>query len=248
MISFDNVSKHYGKKRVLDHLSFSMQGREFVTIVGPSGAGKSTLIHALIGATEIDEGSIIIDGYEISRMKPSALQYYRRKIGVVFQDYKLLQQKTVYENIAFAMEVCGAGEERIHARVPEVLNITSLLDKQHQFPVHLSGGEKQRLAIARALVHKPKLIIADEPTGNLDPRSAKEIILLLLALNHAGATILLTTHNKSLVDFINRRVIFLNQGKIISDVEEGMYDLALLEASLSMNEGDKIEITEIHFE
>ncbi len=248
MIIFSAVTKKYGHKTVLDDISFQVRGEEFVSIVGPSGAGKSTLINALIGAEQIDQGSITIDGYEITAMNKAALQFYRRKIGVVFQDYKLLPHKNVYENAAFAMEVCGSPDEEIRMRVHEVLNIVGLIDKQPQFPISLSGGEKQRLAIARALVHKPKLIIADEPTGNLDPFNAKEIIKLLIAINQTGTTVILTTHNKSLVDFISRRVIFIDQGKILSDIEEGQYDLTLLERNLHTNGSTEIQITEIHLE
>lgn len=246
MIIFDNVTKRYGTHTVLDGLSFTIKGEEFVSIVGPSGAGKSTLIHALIGMEKIDQGSITIDGYEINSMSPEAVQEYRRKIGVVFQDYKLLPHKTLYENVAFAMEVCEIPDEMIIEKVPHVLNVVGLVDKNDLFPVQLAGGEKQRLAIARALVHEPKLIIADEPTGNLDPKNAKEIIKLLMMLNKAGTTVILTTHNKGLVDYINRRVIFLDKGRIVSDVEEGTYDLSLLEAEVVDQKGNRLKLTEIH--
>ncbi len=217
MIEFQNVTKKYGKTTVLDKISLSIGSGEFVSIVGPSGAGKSTLIYSLIGAGKINSGKILVDGYEVNSMNGKSLQYYRRKIGVIFQDYKLLQQKNVYENVAFALEVCGFEKSEIRKRVPQVLDIVGLKDRQKQFPHQLSGGEKQRTAIARALVHNPGLIVADEPTGNLDPKTAKEILDLLIKINKDGTTVILTTHNKELVDIVKRRVITLEQGRIASD-------------------------------
>lgn len=225
MIVFENVTKKYGEKVVLDKINLSIEGGEFVSLVGPSGAGKTTLILALIGAEKIDKGSITVDGYEITAFKPAALQYYRRKIGVVFQDYRLLPKKTVWENVAFALEVCGASGEEIKKRVAEVLELTSLLEHQGKFPAQLSGGEGQRTAIARALIHNPRLLLADEPTGNLDPNHARQVIELLLEINRRGATVLLTTHNRDLVDYLKRRVVSLDQGRIISDRETAGYDL-----------------------
>lgn len=247
MIIFDNVTKTYGTHKVLDKVSFKIHGKEFVSIVGPAGAGKSTLINALIGATKIDEGSITIDGYEITTMRTTALQYYRRKLGVVFQDYQLLQQKTVYENVAFAMEACGKSDVEIKNKVPEVLARVGLESKQKNFPRELSGGEKQKTAIARALIHNPRLLIADEPTGNLDPRSAYEIINIFLNLNEEGVTTIMATHNKWVVDNINKRVVFLDKGRIVSDEQESGYDLSLLEAEFDGNTGG-ISFTEMHIE
>ncbi len=223
MIVFDEVTKKYGSTTVLDKVSLKIEPGEFVSVIGPSGAGKSTLVYALIGAEKIQRGNIIVDGYTVNAMKDKAMQYYRRRIGVVFQDYKLLQQKSVYENVAFAMEVCGFERSDIKKRVPEVLEIVGLSKKGKNFPHQLSGGERQRTALARALVHNPSLIVADEPTGNLDPKTAKEIIKLLMKINDDGTTVILTTHNKELVDHINRRVIALEDGKVASD-RKGGYD------------------------
>lgn len=217
MIVFENVTKRYGRTAVLDKLNLSILRGEFVSVIGPSGAGKSTLIYSLIGAEKIQHGKISVDGYVINEMNERSLQYFRRKIGVVFQDYKLLPQKNAYENVAFALEVCGYETADIKKRVPEVLEIVGLHEKHRQFPHQLSGGEKQRLAIARALVHNPNLIVADEPTGNLDPATAKGIIELFLKINKDGITIIFTTHNPLLVDHVRKRVVRIDQGKVVSD-------------------------------
>lgn len=223
MIEFKEVTKKYGKTAVLDKLDLKIQPGEFVSVIGPSGAGKSTLIFALIGAEKIQHGNITVDGYTVNRMRGKALQYYRRMVGVVFQDYKLLQQKTVYENVSFAMEVCGFERLEIKIRVPEVLAIVGLSKQQKQYPHQLSGGERQRVAIARALVHDPGLVVADEPTGNLDPQTAKEIVDILLKINSEGTTVILTTHNKDLVNRIRKRVITLKDGKVVKDQKTGTY-------------------------
>ena len=223
MIIFENVTKRYGRTTVLDRLNLSILRGGFVSVIGPSGAGKSTLIYALIGAEKFQQGKISVDGYVIHEMNERALQYFRRRIGVVFQDYKLLPQKNVYENVAFALEVCGYETADIKKRVPEVLEIVGMSGKQRQFPHQLSGGEKQRLAIARALAHNPSLIVADEPTGNLDPETAKTIIDLLLKINKDGITIILTTHNAPLVDHIRKRVVRIEAGKVVSDRESARY-------------------------
>lgn len=223
MIVFENVSKKYGRTVVLDNVNLTIKPGEFVSIVGASGAGKSTMVHVLIGAEKVQHGTVTVDGYVVNKMRDKALQYFRRKIGVVFQDYKLLQQKNVYENVAFALEVCGFERPEIRRCVPEVLEIVGLHPRQRQFPHQLSGGERQRVAIARALVHNPGLIVADEPTGNLDPKTAKEIIELLLKINAEGTTVILTTHNKDLVDLIKRRVVTLENGKVVSDRKTAGY-------------------------
>ncbi len=223
MIIFENVTKKYGQSIVLDKVNLKISPGEFVSVVGPSGAGKSTLIHALIGAETIQHGYISVDKYIINTLKENELQYYRRKIGVVFQDYRLLPQKNVHENVAFAMEVCGYSNHDIQKRVREVLEIVGLLEQKRHFPRQLSGGECQRAAIARALVHNPNLIIADEPTGNLDPHNAKEIIDLLLKINKNGVTVVLATHNPALVDHIHRRVVRLEKGRVVSDKEQSGY-------------------------
>jgi cell division transport system ATP-binding protein len=224
MIEFKDVTKKYGKSMVLDHLDLKIGSGEFVSVIGPSGAGKSTLVYALIGAEKIQHGTITVDGYTVNRMRDKALQYYRRRVGVVFQDYKLLQQKNVYENVAFAMEVCGFERADIRRRVPEVLSVVGLTRQQKQFPHQLSGGERQRVAIARALVHDPGLVVADEPTGNLDPKTAKEIVDLLVKINSEGTTVILTTHNKDLVNKLKRRVVTLEEGKVVSDKKVGEYN------------------------
>lgn len=223
MILFENVTKRYGKVAVLDRLNLSILRGEFVSIIGASGAGKSTLIYTLIGAEKIDHGQVSVDGFKVSEMKDRDLQYFRRKIGVIFQDYKLLPQKTVYENVAFAMEVCGYETLDIRKRVEEVLTIVGLQDYKKRFPHQLSGGEQQRVAVARAIVHNPGLLVADEPTGNLDPVTAKELIELLLKINRDGITVVLTTHNAGLVDFIQKRVVKLAHGKVVSDLKQGGY-------------------------
>lgn len=223
MIVFENVTKRYGRTAVLDRLNLSILRGEFVSIIGPSGAGKSTLIYSLIGAEKIQHGKISVDGYVINEMNERSLQYFRRRIGVVFQDYKLLPQKNAHENVAFALEVCGYETADIKKRVPEVLDIVGLHEKHRHFPHQLSGGEKQRLAIARALVHNPNLIVADEPTGNLDPETAKGIIDLLLKINKDGITVILTTHNPLLVDHIRKRVVKIDQGKVVSDRQHSGY-------------------------
>lgn len=192
-------------------------------MIGPSGAGKSTLIFALMGAEKVQHGRISVDGYVVNRMNDRALQYFRRRMGVVFQDYKLLPQKNVYENVAFALEVCGYEAADIKKRVPEVLEIVGLHEQHRQFPHQLSGGEKQRLAIARALVHKPSLLLADEPTGNLDPVTAKGIIDLFLKINNDGITVVLATHNPLLVDHIRKRVVRMEHGRVVSDREVSGY-------------------------
>lgn len=217
MIIFDKVQKRYKQKRVLDNVNLTITPGEFVSIIGPSGAGKSTLVYSLIGAEKIQSGNITVDGYRVSEMSDKELQYYRRKIGVVFQDYRLLPQKTVLENVAFALDVCGVDKKQIKARSHDVLKIVGLTEQAGHFPYQLSGGEKQRTAIARALVHEPSLLVADEPTGNLDPKTALEIAKLFLEINKKGISVILTTHNKEIVNFLKQRVVKLEAGKIVGD-------------------------------
>lgn len=224
MIKFDRVSKSFGNNKILREVSFEVGGGEFVCLVGASGAGKSTIIHLLLGADKPDEGAISIDHYEISKMTGDQLQEYRRRVGVVFQDYKLLPNKTVSENIGFALEVLGYDKSHIDKRTKEVIAMVGLNRRTHALPKELSGGEKQRTSLARALIHAPKLLIADEPTGNLDPDNTDELIKLLLKINKAGTTVILATHDDRIVDTIKKRVIKLKAGKKIMDKENSTYN------------------------
>lgn len=224
MIELVNVNKAYNEKIVaLDNINLSIEKGEFVSIVGASGAGKSTLVKLLICEEKPSSGKIFIANRNITQLKPSELPYFRRKVGVVFQDFKLLLQKTVHENVAFALEVCEASVEEIREKVPRILDLVGMLKRKDNLPNELSGGERQRVSIARALVHSPKILIADEPTGNLDPVNAWEIIELLARINRRGTIVILATHNKSIVDRLKRRVILLKNGKIVSDVMKGGY-------------------------
>lgn len=217
MISVSRVTKKYRDKKVLDNISFDIDGGELVCIVGSSGAGKTTLLYAMIGAEKINSGSITIDEYEVNKLSSSKTQEYRRKIGIVFQDYKLLPKKTVYENVAFALEVNGYSKDFIQKRTSDVLKLTGLEALRNNFPHELSGGEKQRTAIARALVHAPELLFADEPTGNLDPENTIALAKLFKKINQSGTTVVLSTHDKDVVNTVNSRVITLDNGRLISD-------------------------------
>jgi len=225
MIIVENVTKKYGHTKVLDDISFEIDGGDFVSIVGPSGAGKTTVIHALMGATDISNGKIIMDGVDISKLNPAEVQKYRKRIGIVFQDYKLLPQKTVFENVSFALEVNGYDKSFINHRTTEVLRLTGLEEQRNHFPRQLSGGERQRTAMARALVHAPDLLLADEPTGNLDPNTAMAIAKLLVKINEGGTTVILATHNKDVVNSIKKRVIALDKGRVVSDRKESGYNI-----------------------
>jgi len=224
MIITEGVSKSYGKNKVLDNISFVVEGGEFVSITGPSGAGKTTLLHLLIGAEKMDEGRIKVDHYEVGKLGTSEGQEYRRKIGIIFQDFKLLPQKTVFENVAFALEVAGNTKKFINKRTIDVLKLAGLEPLRNRFPRQLSGGEKQRTAIARALVHAPDLLFADEPTGNLDPANTEALAKLLLKINKHGTTIIMSTHNTQLVNTVKKRVIKLDEGKLISDKKNSHYE------------------------
>jgi cell division transport system ATP-binding protein len=214
MIEIKNATKQYGDRLVLDNISFEIQGGDWIWLMGKSGAGKTTLVHALIGATALTKGSIVVDSYNITRFSRLALQEYRRKIGIIFQDYKLLPKKTAFENVAYALEVCGYSDKQIKKRAEEVLERVGLADARHHFPYMLSGGEKQRVAIARALIHEPKLLVADEPTGNLDPKTAAGIVDLFQKLHIEGATVVFATHNHHLTRQFNKPVIRIVDGKI----------------------------------
>ncbi len=223
MIDMQHVSKHYGVHRVLEDINLSVEAGEFVSLVGQSGAGKSTLIKLLTREEEATSGRIYVAGRDIAELSRRELPIYRRKIGVIFQDFRLLMQKTVAENIAYALEVCGATAADIKRRVPKILELVGLEERAGNYPHELSGGEQQRVAIARALIHSPKILIADEPTGNLDPVNTWEIIDLLYRINQLGTIIVLATHNKSVVDRLRRRVVEVRGGKIVRDEERGSY-------------------------
>jgi cell division transport system ATP-binding protein len=226
MIVFQNVWKVYNNKSVaLEDVSFKINANEFVSIVGRSGAGKSTILKLLIGEEKPTKGKIFFGQYEVNKLKNKELPALRRHIGIVFQDFKLLPNKTAYENVAFALEVAGRPSSEIRDLVPQVLDMVGLLDKARNFPHELSGGEKQRVAIARAMIHRPEVILADEPTGNLDPFHTAEIINLLLKINNLGTTVILATHDKEIINSLGKRVITLENGKVIRDEEKGRFIL-----------------------
>ena len=227
MINFQNVSKQYNSdKPALTDVSFKIEPKEFVSIVGRSGAGKSTLIKLLIAEEKPTKGRVIFGHYDVDKLKPRELPQLRRHIGVVFQDFNLLATKNAYENIAFALEVAGRSHEEIEETVNEILDLVGLGDKAKSFVHELSGGEKQRVAIARAMVNRPDVVVADEPTGNLDPLNALDIIELLTQINGLGTTIILATHNKDVVNNLDKRVILLENGRVIRDEKKGRYSLA----------------------
>lgn len=229
MIIFQNVSKIYnGNGRqvaALEDATFTINPKEFVSIVGKSGAGKSTIVKLLIGEEKPSKGRIIFSSYDVNKLKHHELPQLRRHIGVIFQDFRLLPNKTAFENVAFALEVAGRVQSDIEEFVPQALDMVGLKDKMLNFPRELSGGEKQRVAIARAMINHPDVVVADEPTGNLDPMNTWEIIRLLLRINELGTTILLATHNKEIINYLNQRVISLEDGRIIRDEEKGKYIL-----------------------
>lgn len=226
VIEFDHASKFYpGNVGAVNDISLNIKMGEFISLVGPSGAGKSTLIKLLTCEEKPTGGRILVAGRDISKLKQKELPFYRRKVGVIFQDFKLLPKKTVYENIAFALEVSDAKNEEIADKVPKIIELVGLTSRTNALTEELSGGEKQRVSIARALVHNPKLLIADEPTGNLDPVSTWEIIELLFKINKQGTIVLLATHDKEVVDTLQRRVVTLRSGQIVSDNEKGKYIL-----------------------
>lgn len=223
MIIFQDLSKHYGDSKVLDQINCSIDAGEFVFFVGASGAGKSTLLHLLIGAEEPTSGCIFVDQVNICEISTRPMQLYRRNVGMVFQDYKLLPRKTVYENIQFALQAIDTNPAQIPGKVSRALKEVGLSGKEDAFPEELSGGEMQRVAIARALVHDPNLIIADEPTGNLDPQTGREIMELLNQINKNKVTVLVATHNDAIVNDMRKRVIQIDKGKIVSDRIKGKY-------------------------
>lgn len=226
MILLDRVTKQYGKKGpALERINLHVEPKEFVVIVGQSGAGKSTLLKLLTREEKPTSGKIIVGGIDYERLKDKDVPFLRRKIGVVFQDFKLLPNRTAFENVAFALEIVGMSNKEIRHTVPKVLEIVGLKGKGDSYPSELSGGERQRVAIARAIVRQPKILIADEPTGNLDPKHAWDVIRVLEKINRYGTTVLLTTHNKEIVDKLKRRVVVIKDGKVAQDRAGSEYRL-----------------------
>ncbi len=230
MIVFKEISKIFPPNHLnscetiaLNEVSFEIKEGEFVALAGRSGAGKTTIVRLIIGEIKPEKGKIFFDNGEVGGVNNKDLCVMRQKIGVVFQDYKLLSQKTVFENVAYALEVLGASDEQIKRDVPQVLRIVGLENRASHFPTELSGGEQQRTAIARAMVHRPKLLIADEPTGNLDPYNTWDVIKVLLKINEMGTTVILATHDQDIINHLEKRVISLDRGKLIGDHNKGKY-------------------------
>jgi len=225
MIYYDKISKIYTGGMALEDITFSVEPGEFVSIVGHSGAGKTTLMKILLAEEQPTAGTVFFQSANVHEVSPKTLNEIRRRIGTVFQDFRLLPHKTVYENISFAMEAAGRVDDEIASDVPHVLELVDLGDKMEAFPGELSGGQQQRVAIARALVNQPDVIVADEPTGNLDPVNTFEIVQILKKVNDLGTTVILTTHNKGVIDSLKKRVITMDRGRIIRDDKEGKYIL-----------------------
>lgn len=226
MLYFDRVSKEYENgNKVLDSISLTINQGELVSIVGHSGAGKTTLVKLLLAEEHPTEGTVSFNSDNVSDLRGKDMTNYRRKIGVVFQDFRLIPNKTAYENVAFAMEAAGKHDDDIKEDVPHVLDLVDLKSKMHHFPHQLSGGEQQRVAIARAIINRPEIIIADEPTGNLDPLNTYDIVQILKKINDLGTTVILTTHNKGIVDNLGRRVITMEDGRVTRDQKSGKFTL-----------------------
>lgn len=226
MIQFKKVSKIYPPNcRALDRVDLIIQEKEFVSVAGRSGAGKSTLIKLLIREEMPTSGHVFWEDQDIGQLPDGELPFWRRHIGMVFQDFQLLPNKTAYENVAFAMEAGGRLDEEIERDVPQLLRLVNLVDRAEHFPSQLSGGEKQRVAIARALAHRPKILVADEPTGNLDPLHTWEIIRLLIKINELGTIVILSTHDREIINGLSKRVVTLEKGRVIKDDEKGQYIL-----------------------
>ena len=224
MIELTNVVKTYDiGTKALRGVSMKIEDGEFVFLVGPSGSGKSTILKLLTAELAPTEGCVNVNGFQLEKIRSRAIPYLRRTLGVIFQDFRLIENKTVYDNVAFAMRVIGASEKEIKKRVPYVLELVGLENKGRRLPNELSGGEQQRVAIARALVNNPSVIIADEPTGNLDPARSLEIMMLLEQINALGTTVMVVTHEKELVNRFTKRVVAINEGLIISDGMDGYY-------------------------
>jgi len=225
MIVFQKVSKIYNGYTALNNVDITIKAKEFISLAGPSGAGKSTLLKLLIGELQPSRGKVFLDKQNVHLLKEREMPILRRKIGMVFQDFRLLSDRTAYENVAFAMEVVGATVQEINQDVPQLLELVGLTEKARQFPYQLSGGERQRVAIARALIHRPSVILADEPTGNLDLLNSWDVIRLLLKINELGTTVILATHDREVINNLGRRVITLDKGRVIRDEENGRYIL-----------------------
>lgn len=225
MIEFKNVCKKYPNGTLaLDDVSLTINDGEFVFIVGESGAGKSTMLKTLFREEKISSGSLIVDGYDLKKIRNRKIPYYRRNLGIVFQDFRLFPDKTVFENVAFAMRAIGVPGRDINRRVPTILSIVNLQDKVKSFPRELSGGEQQRVALARALANNPSIIIADEPTGNIDPKLSLEIMNLLIKIHKHGKTVIVVTHEKNFVDYFQQRVITIKDGHVVDDKIGGMFN------------------------
>lgn len=223
IIEISELTKSFKGVKALEGVNLKIYPGEFVILVGPSGAGKSTLISLLIREEMPDGGKIKIAGRDITRLSLVDLPYFRRNVGIVFQDYKLLETKTVFENVAYALEVADVEEQEVRAKVPKILEAVNLKDKANAYPKQLSGGEAQRVSIARSLVHSPKILIADEPTGNLDPEASQEVADILEKINCQGTVVILATHNRDLVDRMRKRVVLLKRGRVVSDQMQGRY-------------------------
>ncbi|HEY4515259.1 MAG TPA: cell division ATP-binding protein FtsE [Candidatus Paceibacterota bacterium] len=226
MLTFEKVSKIYPDNSVaLAGISFLVKEGEFLSVVGHSGAGKTTILKMIMAEERPSEGAVLFDNINVHTLRRDLMPDYRRRIGAVFQDFRLLPEKTAYENVAFAMEAAGRPDEMIETDVPEVLELVGLANKMWNFPHQLSGGEQQRVAIARAIINQPDMLVADEPTGNLDPVNTYDVIQILKKVNDLGTTVLLTTHNKGVIDFLGKRVITMDSGRIVRDDPSGKYIL-----------------------
>ncbi len=225
MVKFENVSMVYpgGDQKAIDDMSFTIEDGEFVFLVGPSGSGKTSVIKLITGEVEANAGELRVNGFDLRRIRRSKIPAMRRTIGVIFQDFRLIEDKTIYENVAFAMHVVGASNKDIRRRVPYVLDLVGLTGREKRYPREVSGGEQQRVAVARAIVNSPQLLIADEPTGNLDPARSLELMLLMDRINEMGTTVLVVTHEKELVNSFSKRVVAIEDGQVISDGMDGYY-------------------------
>lgn len=225
MVKFENVSMVYpgGEQKAIDDMSFTIDDGEFVFLVGPSGSGKTSVIKLITGEVEANAGELHVNGFDLRRIRRGKIPAMRRTIGVIFQDFRLIEDKTIYDNVAFAMHVVGATNKDIRRRVPYVLDLVGLSGREKRFPREVSGGEQQRVAVARAIVNSPQLLIADEPTGNLDPARSLELMLLMDRINEMGTTVLVVTHEKELVNSFSKRVVAIEDGRVISDGMDGYY-------------------------